>query len=871
MENGTVRPGGNLLAGPDAPVAVVNNSFYTPYLIKTLRDKGHEDSGLHESISTRRWYGIVDGLFRLWALLELMEEYPATWNNIKWSVLVLVQSPPVERLFQMKRSSEEKKKLENCVEVLLCEEYSRLFQIYKKLGGNSSVSSPMVAAEYDGGSHKSTDSLPQKARNAIRLGETLISEMTSIMSGEHPALAVDCLHENHMARKNLAEVCKYVDCRVYRNFVTDYSLKQSTYFMKNEGQDTDEVRVNVLRRLQKISREKNFLPCTKHNVTEQFKMASLAVVEARKFEVLIGSTVWPTGLLTLKEKLLRGCDLDENLHVHDVAQRDILPILLKEYSNLHPDGCARDLMKYNSIVTPARSEGGDNPGKDTTGTVPTEDAEENDVVRPSVDTDPSPLQRRSTILDRLKKVGVEVYNCTWDTYFTTVRSDDDETFDFVLEDPPYGTPQNPSKAGENFKDELTEEDFRLHCERLYGSVHAGGYVFIMSSADYAPLWKNGLRRANFDVWGGIFSLIMSPSARQFRAKSKYPQVFNEFGVIGKKRGAQRDNFKLNTEPPYSLIANVYPRRVGVIVNIPSVRNKLKFPGRLRAAVRVEEKNVHLLIELLTTFCPARGRFFDGFGGTLTGAIAALRTGRRCVVVEKDTECFNIALERLHEVYEEIYGKIETVEECDAAFREAALRYMEEHRVTGSGSNNPVSLCVPSSGDDQRSSGSDNEDELAEYYNDHEGDTPEEEFTPNSLQEFDEHSNAQASYGKSTGKSSSGIELQQQQLTGLSNHSSKDLPLTTPQSLPRVPIEAKARNTSLHLVRGAHYARDSPSKGDTQSTGTSAQMSTTLSQGEGPRSCVRIAQLEAGLVNNKPPSCLFGQRVVRKWELLKFAH
>ena len=37
---------------------------------------------------------------------------------------------------------------------------------------------------------------------------------------------------------------------------------------------------------------------------------------------------------------------------------------------------------------------------------------------------------------------------------------------------------------------------------------------------------------------------------------------------------------------------------------------------------------------------------DPFGGTLTTAIASLRVGRHCISIEKDTDCFNAALERV---------------------------------------------------------------------------------------------------------------------------------------------------------------------------------------------------------------------------------
>ena len=62
------------------------------------------------------------------------------------------------------------------------------------------------------------------------------------------------------------------------------------------------------------------------------------------------------------------------------------------------------------------------------------------------------------------------------------------------------------------------------------------------------------------------------------------------------------------------------------------------------------------MELMITFAPTAENTFDGFGGTLTTALACLRTGRLCVVVEQDKHCFDLAVERLYQTYCEIYTK-----------------------------------------------------------------------------------------------------------------------------------------------------------------------------------------------------------------------
>ena len=61
------------------------------------------------------------------------------------------------------------------------------------------------------------------------------------------------------------------------------------------------------------------------------------------------------------------------------------------------------------------------------------------------------------------------------------------------------------------------------------------------------------------------------------------------------------------------------------------------------------------MDIFITFNPTAGRTFDGFGGTLTTAIACLNKGRPCVVVEKDPHCFNLAVIRLYNICRTLYG------------------------------------------------------------------------------------------------------------------------------------------------------------------------------------------------------------------------
>ena len=259
------------------------------------------------------------------------------------------------------------------------------------------------------------------------------------------------------------------------------------------------------------------------------------------------------------------------------------------------------------------------------------------------------------MLDTLKKIGCSVVNCTWSRYFLNIRKIEDADFDFHLTDGPFGTPvSNPSDTSRGLNDQLEDSEFQRYSEHSFKSLKRGSYIFIITSADYAQKWKDALRIAGFNVWTGLFVLLRSMEGRQLRRKGVFPQVFNEFGVVARKPGQIQDNFKPRFDEPYSLLPCKFPRRLGVIDKIPVARPKLTDPDNNRI-VRVAEKDVGLLMELMVTFCPTGGNTFDGFGGTLTTAIACLKTGRPCVVVESDKHCFDLAVQRLYTVYVNVYS------------------------------------------------------------------------------------------------------------------------------------------------------------------------------------------------------------------------
>ena len=243
----------------------------------------------------------------------------------------------------------------------------------------------------------------------------------------------------------------------------------------------------------------------------------------------------------------------------------------------------------------------------------------------------------------MQSVDFQVQNTPWQRYMNTIRTDEDLDFEFDFTDSPFGTPiSNPSNSGRGYDDTMEDSDFDRYAERTFKSLKRGSYSFTITSADYAQKWKDALKRAGFEVWNGLFVLVRSLKNRQLRRNGRFSKVFCEFGVVAWNESYRSERFALRLDEPYSILQCKYPLRIGVIDKIPVAMLKLVDPDT-KKIFRVGEKSLDLLEEIFVTFNPEGGNTFDGFGGTMTMAIACLKTGRQCVVCEPDKRCFDLAV------------------------------------------------------------------------------------------------------------------------------------------------------------------------------------------------------------------------------------
>lgn len=124
------------------------------------------------------WFGVVDAIFRLLAIQSFRDEQLDVWSAFKWYVLVISNSPMMDRLLYLKRSFEENSRSENIIEMRYTKSVSGYIQAYFTLKGNRTKEPTAVdfASLYDGNEHSSLDMVVLHVRTAIENGNTVIKQ-----------------------------------------------------------------------------------------------------------------------------------------------------------------------------------------------------------------------------------------------------------------------------------------------------------------------------------------------------------------------------------------------------------------------------------------------------------------------------------------------------------------------------------------------------------------------------------------------------------------------------------------------------------------------------------------------------------------------
>jgi DNA modification methylase len=205
-----------------------------------------------------------------------------------------------------------------------------------------------------------------------------------------------------------------------------------------------------------------------------------------------------------------------------------------------------------------------------------------------------------------------------------------ETFDFCITDPPYAVDLDKAVerwwgevrwVGETYEDEKGQ--FKLHEEVLlevYRVLKLGAHCYVFFATSFFTEVKEVLLKVGFNVksiplvW--IKSTSMGPSGNPYTQYGRgYESIF--------------------------YCAKGSPRKF----TTPGVIDVLPFPPP-RDRIHPAERPVELL-EYLIKVCSVENEIgLDPFGGSGSLAMAAKKTGRRAVVIEKDEAYYTKAWERL---------------------------------------------------------------------------------------------------------------------------------------------------------------------------------------------------------------------------------
>lgn len=623
-------------AGPDNAVLVelkgsLEGEIRTHFSTRGLR--GQEMTEMIESKPV--WYGIVDGEHTHAALTELSVEYPQRWDGFEWPVQLLQSPSSMNVMRQLARATNDRHNERSYIETTLFDRLYGMRREYDSLcverGQRKPPSGAEVANAYDGGRHVSTNirTLQQTAQTAIRLDMAVIEELGDIMNSEHPEIVVK-LEGMSISTE---EVTAQRDCRIFKKYITLNSLRSSPAFMSDRNTKSQ---IDTLHRLMNLYIRNGFKSVSK-DVSTQYQLALDADRESKKFKTFLGKDSWPQELIPIQKKLFTETIFDEELVENRGNDLHLLPSLLSAYRRRFPQLVEQRLQIFQSSA--ALNE----PQPDTIVPPPIDiEIDETPSTPPSVPTEESTSETTKQMeeplgIRLLREMSIEAYCMCW--YDFDTERIDGRRVDLILTEPPDGIPRTITRCeNASILEDKEIDGFVAHAKNI---LISGGYVVMFTNVFQFMRWYHAFKKHDFKVMN--YEAVFVKETETNRNPNEFPLHNSEMALICKAPG-DHPTFTPNFSERLNLQCKGSRRRAS-FGNVPSTINKLLRPNT-RSPIRVEEKNVSLLRELISLYSPIGGLVLDSYAGTFTTAIAAMQCHRAAIVVEKDDHCFRLAYDRL---------------------------------------------------------------------------------------------------------------------------------------------------------------------------------------------------------------------------------
>lgn len=645
-----------LALGSGTPIVVSLDGALQCHVYDYFRDEGLEGDELDAAVAKRAvWFGIIDGEHSNLAVRWLVENNES-WKNYSWFVTLLSGGHSVDRYRQLSRFQNHRHSPRYNIRLTLFDELNNLKSEYSRLAlGDRKPSNTAVAQSYFGTVNVSR-TMTMLASTAVRLPKPVIQTVGHIMNSEHPDLCTgEPDFENHGATTQ-RDALSWVDCRVYRSFIRLQSLYGSTMYMNPKCELDEKAQVNTLYRVQNLCRSNGFRTVQHTDVSAQFKAAVLALKEEVKFLKYIDDSTWPSGMETIQKNLLRSMILDDEVSSNQGNEFMVIESLRSALRRVDPellDTCDERLQSRTELKL---SEESNDRTESDVAAVPAHDCEKQGCVDTLSTPDETLVQKEATLqeieqnklqkdIERLSSRGITFFNKTWQDYCKVDRDSEAEQVHLIITEPPSCPSRSfvhSIRANCDVSSELDEKELSEFSSFCKDMLLPGGYVIIFLPFYGYSEWYQSFHKLGFDVMNYPYVVMFDSNSIQNRNTTVFPQNSALYAMLCHLPGPVKHK-KFNS--PFHLVNCSNHRNLAGMFNVKHTKSPLRRPGS-KVVFNSHELPVDMLCELIDLFCPHRGRVMDPYCGTMTTLIAAIRTGRHCVGVEKASDVFSAALHRL---------------------------------------------------------------------------------------------------------------------------------------------------------------------------------------------------------------------------------
>lgn len=674
---------------------------------------GNENDARKEVQKREEWYGVVDGEHRATALQKLICEEPAKWAGFSWTVTVLKTSASIATLRAFARSCNQKNVDDFVIVPTQFDVLRNLKQDYITLSAklNRNAKPIELAVFYSGSKDACTSTIKQLAGCVIRLPQSVVDTLGEIVNEEHEDVARQihsktnskqdrCSAVDFRLYRNLISSSTFKGSTPFMNAngldgesAQINSLWRIREIARSSGYGPTKPSVlteqflaasaalQEIRKFEKLM-ESSIWPSEMEVMKKNAERTQLFDEDIAANH---GNQLEPLPAFFKAYKTACPAVADQKLQKFKGAVNNILdtdnpcsgdPSI---EPTAHPDHAHHLTLQNRQNEMDNNEVARHNADGDATSEGSKEKTLTEDLTEGTRQLDGAPKPNDCSSFgysnrgptsgsvhqegnfangsklsgeDTLKSLGINCFPMEWQHFekHCEMYEKMKGKVHTILTDPPYSLQSNSaSGAGSTYDDFLDDKEINAFTQFSRRILCPEGSVVMFTSWQSFPRWSASFTANGFHVLN--YPLIIAKDTKTLRrnGRLKMPQCAVDFILLAYAPGTGKEcSRSIDFDCPYQLIHCTHSRKFNIIDNVPVPNAKLQH-NHSRKIVRVEEKNVELLQELLTSFCPPDGLVCDPYAGTLTTAIACLQTSREAVVIEKDRICMSLSMARLSKI------------------------------------------------------------------------------------------------------------------------------------------------------------------------------------------------------------------------------